>query len=156
MEQLWGGSIKETLGRDHFRYLGIAYAYGVVDDQKHLKEDVFDFLSRLMIIKNLARADQDNVDIPTVEKKQRTFCFEHVFRMFRGMPEDRVFLKDLSYLVGKEDMIKLLATTNQPAGEVIDYLQQGKFDPKNEVHQGILRTLGLNGSLDEPYGKPNN
>ena len=85
----------------------------------------------------------------SVIKKQRKLCFEHVYRMFRGMPEERVFLKDLGYYVGKRKLLQLLSDTDKSPEEVIDYLQQGKFDPLNPVHQGVLRTLGLRGSLDD-------
>lgn len=150
MEQLWAGKVKDTVGRDDFRYLGIAYAYGVVDGQKHSKEETFDFLSRFMTVNSLvATSNLDEVDIASVVKKQRKLCFEHVFRMFRGMPEERVFLKDLGYYVGKHKLLQLLSETDKSPEEVIDYLQQGKFDPLNPIHQSVLRILGLRGSLDD-------
>jgi hypothetical protein len=70
-------------------------------------------------------------------------AFEHVFRAFRGMPEDRVYFKDTSYLVGKMNILQFLASTEASASTVLDFMDQGKFDPNNPLHIEILKNLGF-------------
>lgn len=147
-EQLWKGVISTVLARDHFRYLAIAYGDGKVDGRPHPKEETFDFLSRFMIVADLCKVTADDpADVESVVKHKRKLAFEHVFRAYRGMPEGRVFYKDTSYLVGKLTTLEFLASTDAPAADVLDFMQQGKFDPTNEVHKLVLRRVGLRDSI---------
>ncbi|HJP80898.1 MAG TPA: hypothetical protein VJ841_00680 [Candidatus Saccharimonadales bacterium] len=133
LENLWSGTSPDVLGRDHYRYLTVCYAAGILDGHVPTETESLAFVSDLIASKQSGGLT-DEAMISAARKNG----FDHVKRAFRGMPEGKVMLSNLAYLSGKLKMMTFLEGSDMPPAELLLYMQQGKIDPTNAKHMEIM------------------
>lgn len=142
-QKAWDGtaSKKGLATLDHYRYLIGSYGYGSLDGQYHNADETFRFISRLKELELLSNPKNSQNTPEEITKKARKQMFEQVYRAYRGMPDDLVFIKDLAYLSGTVKIAELINQSHMPADELVGYLNRGKFDPTNPEHQKIVQQI---------------
>lgn len=136
LESLWSGKDLDVVGRDHFRYMAVAFASGVYDGQMHTEEETFSFITTIMVAQK-----PDSLHDDTAVKAARKLGFDHVKRPFRGMPEGKRMMSNLAYLSGKLKMIEVLEDSDADPRALLTYLQQGKFNPIDPTHEDFIEAI---------------
>lgn len=136
IENLWSGADLSSVGRDHFRYLAVCYADGSLDGQMHNETDTYDFVTHLMA--GVKPGQTDGTVYQETVNGQRAPGYEHVERVFRGMPQGFVMYSNLSYLSGKLKMIKDLSHSTETPAAKLSYLQSGKFNPLDSTNTELV------------------
>lgn len=121
------------------RYVDIAYALGQLDGKQHTRSE--------MIVRNLARAEKRNetADVRTDEIDMRKTAIARANRIYRGTRGDEhvgVFTKDIAYYRGfmaVGEYVDTQLADGHPIDAILDYLLQGKFDPRNPAHTEAVR-----------------
>ncbi len=122
------------------RYLDIALAMGTIDGKKRTRAEIYTISMARSIVREQSGSSKA-VNIEAIHKKVTT----QVNRIFRGSRGDNhvaVFTKDIIYYQGfieisqwVQDQIK----AGVDPGDILDYLQAGKFDPTNEKHVAYFK-----------------
>lgn len=137
LQKLWSGDTDESLGRDHFRYLAVSYADGNLDGEYHTESETLQFISSFMTITQFSKQKGD-LEPDKILRKQRALAYDHVKRAYRGMPQGVILWSNCAYLKGRTDIMRFIARDDRSPAELIQYLQQGKFDPNNEEHVKLM------------------
>lgn len=130
IESLWSGEDPDTVGRDHYRYVAVAYADGAFDSIKHSEQETFDLMVCLM--------DANGIVDDTNE------LHNHVMRIYRGMPADWRMHSNLSYLSGKIKAMELFEqqfAAGIPLEEQFELLRIGKNNPCNPQQAELARRI---------------
>lgn len=129
LETLWTGKDPDTLGRDDFRYLAVAYADGKLDGIKHNEQETYDFTYEVMKNAGFAKQDKDGI---------YAGALDHTRRAFRGMPEGKVMKSNYAYRTGKVGAIRTLSESKLSPRELFDRLLIGKYDDRNAEQSEII------------------
>jgi len=141
-EILWKGVQKtEVPGRDVFRYMAVAYADGIYNGKKHTEQETYDFITSTMTLQGLKTGK--DTDVSREMQKARQSSFDHVYRIYRGMPPGHILRRNAGYLMGKTKIIDVINETDKSPAEVFACFQQSKTDPTNPQHDALLREYNL-------------
>jgi hypothetical protein len=144
-EKVWAGTAAKqgAIDRDHYRYLIGCYAAGQLDGAYHGPQETFDFAVALSVSNRFARAAdyEDGKVIKDVEKEARSAMFEHVFRLYRGMPDGCIMLKDLSYFAGTDPTTKLFNSSDDATSDIINRYMRGKYNFLDPLQDEITNKL---------------
>jgi hypothetical protein len=148
-EKSWSGeaSNNDVITRDHYRYILAAFATGVLDGRKHGIQDCYDFgvnLSTLSRISTQIKKDK-STDLDETEHAARSQVGEHIYRLFRGMPDGIAMIKDIVYLDGYTKEVKAFNDTDDVEGRMARSMR-GKFNDFDSVQVA---------TVDELYGAQN-
>lgn len=123
------------------RYVDIALALGQIDGIPKSRHELIDFVMTRALIRN----EQASSHLRKSDADIQKAVFAHVNRIYRGTLGNEyigVFTKDILYHKGFIDMGRYI-TAELKAGKspelLIEFLQQGKFDPTKSKHLEYLQ-----------------
>lgn len=102
LQQLWANKNPDLLGRDDFRYLGVAYAEGSLDGVGHTEQETYQFVDDILRASGLAKYDA---------KGMNAGALDHTRRAFRGMPEGTILRSNYAYRAGKIAAIRQMSVS---------------------------------------------
>ena len=144
---LMRGTNSEDLEGEHYRYIGIAFAEGIMDNRPHNETETYRLLRKFIkFTSSLETSSSKEAAIESDDQPAKD-AFDTVKRIFRGMPPGKKLWKDGGYLPGKQMIQRMIAESKSSAAEIIDYIQQGKFDPSNPDDRGVLKIAGLKDTI---------
>lgn len=135
-------SVTGNLPKSAGKYVDIALALGLIDGQKHTRQEMIEFVSTRMLIENELKTDDKQSD-----ESVMNIALKHVNRIYRGTLGNEhvgVFTKDIAYYDGFIKMGGYITESLErgvPIEEVMDYTMQAKFDPTNPRHAAEIERL---------------
>jgi hypothetical protein len=142
-EKCWTGEASKntSITRDHYRYILAAYATGALDGNKHGIQDTFVFAVNLNTISRAAKIKKTNhIKLNTIEKAARAQMGEHIYRLFRGMPDGIALLKDVIYLDGYTKEVISFNKTDNVAGR-LNKIMRGKHNDADKLQVATLDSI---------------